>query len=130
MAYLAMWLVLAIHGVPVNAQSEGELDPAAETLENGQLEAALYVIHPAQDDQKPIKLNGDSLLKWHNSVNQSVYGNIFVWTKEGRPETVASIYRLACVSEWQLEDRSFPERSWSGPPTSGPNPSATATTQT
>jgi hypothetical protein len=69
-------------------------DPATETLENGQQEAALYSLRRAGGDAKAIVLNEDSLLRWHNSVNQSVYGNIFVWLKAGRPELVASIYRF------------------------------------
>lgn len=41
-----------------------------------------------------IPLNDESVLRWNNSVDQSVFGNIFVWTKAGRPEVVASIYQF------------------------------------
>jgi hypothetical protein len=94
MGEVAVLLVFAIQVMPVTAQSDDDRERAAATLENGQLEAALYVTRRAEDDQKPIKLNVESVLKWHNSVNQSVHGNIFVWTKEGRPEIVASIYQF------------------------------------
>jgi hypothetical protein len=92
-AELALFWVMATQMRFLHAQSEG-VEPATATLQNGQREAALYVIRPTEDDQKPVKLNTESLLKWHNSVNQSVYGNIFVWTKGGRPEIVASIYQF------------------------------------
>jgi hypothetical protein len=94
MGEMAVLLVFAIQVIPLRAQADDVPDPAAATLENGKVEAALYTIRSKNDDQKPIKLNVESLLKWQNSVNQSVHGNIFVWTKEGRPELVASIYQF------------------------------------
>jgi hypothetical protein len=80
--------------IPVSAHADDESERAATTLENGKLEAARYVIRSAGDDRQPILLHGESLLKWNNSVNQSVHGNIFVWTKAGRPEVVASLYQF------------------------------------
>lgn len=94
MTKAAVWLVFAVQVIPVSAQPDDHRERTAATLENGKLEAALYVIRPAEDDRRPIQLNGESLLKWHNAVNQSVHGNIFVWTKAGRPEMVASIYQF------------------------------------
>jgi hypothetical protein len=88
-------LALALNSFPAAAQTEDDRARAAATLENGRVEAASYAMRPAADgDQRPIELNPDSLLQWHNSVNQSVFGNIFLWTKAGRPEAVASIYRF------------------------------------
>jgi hypothetical protein len=84
---------LLLSASQVNGQEDRER--AAATLENGRVEAALYTIHPAdRDDDKSIKLHAEPVLKWHNSVDQSVYGNIFVWTRAGRPEAVASIYQF------------------------------------
>jgi hypothetical protein len=91
---IAVGLLLAISLRPLSAQSNPDRDPAATTLENGQLEASLYTIRPLVDDQRPIRLNRESLLKWNNSVNQIVHGNLFVWMKEGRPEVIASIYQF------------------------------------
>jgi hypothetical protein len=77
------------------ADGQEDRDRAAATLENGRVEAALYTIHPAdRDDDKSITLHEEPALKWHNAVDQSVYGNIFVWTRAGRPEAVASIYQF------------------------------------
>lgn len=86
--------VIALHATAGLAQPDGKGARAAETLENGRLEAASYVIRATKDDQKPIQLQRESLLKWHNSVEKSVHGNIFVWTKEGRPEVVASVFQF------------------------------------
>lgn len=91
---IAFAVSLLVFASPVSAQVDGERDRAAATLESGRLEAALYVIRPEPDDQKLIKLNAESLLKWQNTVDKTVHGNIFVWTKEGRPELVASFYQF------------------------------------
>jgi hypothetical protein len=90
----AMVLSAAPWASQANAQQTTESDPAMETLQNGQQEAALYSLRRADGGAKAIVLNENSLLRWHNSVNQSVYGNIFIWLHAGRPELVASIYRF------------------------------------
>lgn len=87
-------LATAIQAHSAAAQEETDRERAVETLEVGQMEAAQYSIRPAGDEVKPVELNRESLLRWHNSVNQSVFGNIFIWLKSGRPELVASIYRF------------------------------------
>src|SRR5437868_3098722 len=90
---LAMLLAGVIRPTPARAQDDDDRERAAATLENGRAEAALYTIHPAGRDDVSLKLRDESVLKWNNSVDQSVYGNIFVWTRDGRPEVVASIYQ-------------------------------------
>jgi hypothetical protein len=87
-------LMLAIPALAAGAQPDDDRQRSAATLENGRREAGLYVIRPAQRDDEPITLYAEPLLQWHNSVNQSVHGNIFLWTKAGRPEIVASIYQF------------------------------------
>ena len=89
----AALLAFALCGVPATAQPEGDRERSTATLENGQLEAALYSIR-AEGSKTSIPLHEEPVLKWNNSVNQSVYGNIFLWTKAGRPEVVASIYQF------------------------------------
>lgn len=74
------------------AQDE-DRERAAATLESGLREAALYTIGPS-DRGRPIALQKESVLRWNNSVNKSVFGNIFLWTKDGRPEVIASIYQF------------------------------------
>lgn len=76
------------------AQPDDVRERTAETLDCGRVEAAAYVIRTGKGDQEPIELHPESILQWNNSVNQSVFGNIFIWTRNGRPEVVASIYRF------------------------------------
>jgi hypothetical protein len=86
-------MVSLVVGVAAAGAEEEDRERAVETLANGQREAALYTIRTA-DSEKPFLLHEDSVLKWNNSVDQSVFGNIFLWTKAGRPEVVASIYQF------------------------------------
>jgi hypothetical protein len=94
LACIAGLLLLAALARPAAGQADDERQRAVAALEAGRLEAALYAIRRLNDDRVPIELHEESLLQWNNSVNQSVHGNIFVWTKNGRPEVVASIYRF------------------------------------
>jgi hypothetical protein len=91
---VVMCLTFCLRVVAVSEEPESDRERAAAALEYGQSEAALYTIRPADRDDKSIKLHEESVLRWHNSVDQSVHGNIFVWTKAGRPEVVASIYQF------------------------------------
>jgi hypothetical protein len=83
---------LVVAAVAAMAQDE-DRERAAVTLVNCEREAALYTIRAA-DSEQTIPLHAESILRWSNSVDQSVFGNIFVWTKAGRPEVVASIYQF------------------------------------
>jgi hypothetical protein len=56
-------------------------------------EAAAYTIRLEGSD-RPLTLRPESVLKWSNPVMGTIYGDVFVWTADGRPEAVASIYRF------------------------------------
>lgn len=91
---LAATLGVGIVVRPASAQSDDEKSRAVETLENGKQEAARYTVNSDPKRDKPFDLKQDSLLKWQNTVNKSVHGNIFIWTNKGRPELVASFMRF------------------------------------
>lgn len=80
--------------VRADESSDDEKSRAAATLESGKREAALYTVYANPRGDKPFELKPESLLKWQNTVNKSVHGNIFLWTHNGRPELVASIMRF------------------------------------
>jgi len=56
-------------------------------------EAAAYTIRLEGTDQ-PLTLQIEPVLKWSNPVIGTIYGDVFVWTSQGRPEAVASIYKF------------------------------------
>jgi hypothetical protein len=43
--------------------------------------------------QTELELKPDPLLRWSNPAVGSIHGAVFVWTHEGRPAAVASIYK-------------------------------------
>jgi hypothetical protein len=55
-------------------------------------EASAYTIRLEGSD-RPLTLQPEPVLKWSNPVVGTVFGEVFVWTDEGRPEVVASIYK-------------------------------------
>jgi hypothetical protein len=56
-------------------------------------EASAYTIRLQGSDQ-PLTLQPEPVLKWSNPVVGTIFGDVFIWTDHGRPEAVASIYRV------------------------------------
>ena len=56
-------------------------------------EASTYTIR-LQGSDHPLVLQPEPVLKWSNPVAGTIYGDVFIWTDQGRPEAVASIYRF------------------------------------
>src|SRR5262245_25223675 len=56
-------------------------------------EAATYTFRLEGSD-RPLRLRPESVLSYVNPVVGGVYGDVFIWTAEGRPEVVAGIYRF------------------------------------
>ena len=65
---------------------------AAEFHVIAKREAAAYTIRHLGSD-RPLTLKPEPILKWSNPVKGSIYGDVFIWTENGRPEAVASIYK-------------------------------------
>ena len=45
------------------------------------------------DDDKPLELLREPVLKWSNPDRGEVHGNVFLWTRDGRPRAVASLFK-------------------------------------
>jgi len=80
-------------------------DPPAEsgkTIEEQQIAEALelttnvardFSLTIANDDETPLKFQPKSLLQWSNPTEGTIYGNVFIWTREKRPQAIVSIYK-------------------------------------
>jgi hypothetical protein len=55
-------------------------------------EASAYTIRLEGSDQS-LLLRPEPVLRWSNPVVGMVFGEVFIWTEQGRPEAVASIYK-------------------------------------
>jgi len=42
---------------------------------------------------KPLDLRAEPILKWSNPEIGQIYGNVFIWTNEGRPAVVGSLFK-------------------------------------
>jgi hypothetical protein len=74
-------------------QPQDEKTRAEEFAQFAKREAAAYTIRLEGSD-RPLTLQPVPVLKWSNPVVGSIYGDVFIWTDNGRPEAVASIYRF------------------------------------
>jgi hypothetical protein len=85
--------LLGMTGV-VRAQTPKDEKVLAEAFrEFAKQEATAYTLRLEGTDQ-PLKLQPEPILKWSNPVIGTIYGDVFVWTNQGRPEAVASIYKF------------------------------------
>jgi hypothetical protein len=92
----ALFILTALLGGirPVSAdQPQDEKTRAEEFAQFAKREAAAYTIRLEGSD-RPLTLQPVPVLKWSNPVVGSIYGDVFIWTDNGRPEAVASIYRF------------------------------------
>jgi hypothetical protein len=100
----ARWLLVVF--VPLGLLALGVIgsqaqDPASTTANPEAIEAALkltvaaaaeYEIRIGEND-KPLELQREPVLKWSNPDRGEVHGNVFLWTRDGRPLMVASLYK-------------------------------------
>lgn len=61
-------------------------------LKLAQSEANGYILTPA-DSNEPLELIAQPILRWTNPEVGEIYGGVFVWTRQGRPEVVASLFK-------------------------------------
>jgi hypothetical protein len=100
---LSVLVVIGQAAAQPEAQSEKVTDAerGEETVRLAQIEAAQYKIVRDEDGQKPLELHDKSILKWSNATNGALYGSVVLWTVEGRPEAIASLYR------WYVDRQKF-----------------------
>jgi hypothetical protein len=87
-------LILAVYGGrgqnPADTPANKENIEAA--LKLTQAAAAEYEIRVGDDD-KPLELQREPVLQWSNPDRGEVHGNVFVWTRDGRPLAVGALFK-------------------------------------
>jgi hypothetical protein len=95
---ITMFLVgsLMLAGTGGRAQNPAETPANPENIEAAlkltQAAAAEYEVRVGSDD-KPLELQREPVLKWSNPDRGEVHGNVFLWTRDGRPFVVASLFK-------------------------------------
>jgi hypothetical protein len=90
-------LVLVVSSASAQAQPQPgektEADRATEAAAVAKKAAEAYTVTAGGAGGDALRLEPKSLLQWSNPVGGSFHGSVFVWTAQGRPEVVASIYK-------------------------------------
>lgn len=68
-----------------------ELAEAGEAIELAREEVSKYGFHVGEANVAQLKLRNEPIMRWTNHLSRRFYGDVFVWTHNGRPEAVATI---------------------------------------
>src|SRR5262245_6681519 len=92
-------LLLGAFAVPLVSFAQKE-DPKANpeniaaALKLTRAAALEYEIRVDTDEkEKPLELLREPVLQWSNPDRGEVHGNVFLWTRDGRPLVVASLFK-------------------------------------
>ena len=89
-AWMSSWSAFADDPKP---ETPDEKELARRALEISRKEASLWELELGTDRPTKLKLNADPVLRWSNPAAGEIYGAVFVWTSNGRPQVVGSIYK-------------------------------------
>jgi hypothetical protein len=103
-------LLLLLVG-PAQPPDKPAPDTKAEAEESGAFakkRAAEYALRGGKDG-KELKLEPEPVLRWTNHLGRRFYGDVYVWTLDGRPEVIASlnsVYAAQVTTETELRSLS------------------------
>jgi hypothetical protein len=95
---LTMAVVVARYAMSPASDAPRTPDEAAETgrarefLKRATQDAAEYTIQ-LEDNGRALERLPDPVLQWSNPVVGELYGGVFLWTRDGRPEVAAAIFK-------------------------------------
>jgi hypothetical protein len=98
MRLVRLALVVVVGCASVQAQEPrpagvSEAERAKEAAQLAAKAAEQYKLSREGRNSAPLIFQEKSLLQWSNPVVGSIHGSVFVWTENGRPKVVASIYK-------------------------------------
>jgi len=91
--YFGVWPVIALLIASSNAGDLTSDDHVSEALEITTSAAKLYSFELTGKPPRKLDFQPSSILRWSNPVAGEIYGNVFVWTLNGRPTVLGSIYQ-------------------------------------
>jgi hypothetical protein len=83
--------VLMTGAVGADPQTEGKTR-ADEFRDYAKRTIATYTVRLVSSDP-PLKLQPEPVLRWSNPIVGEIYGDVFVWTANGRAEVVGSLHK-------------------------------------
>src|SRR5262245_31029703 len=93
-ASLLLLVTLTLPGDPPVDKTEAETDaiPQRESAERVLEIARKYDFYADASRRIKYEFHQKPLLTYSNPVRGDVYGNVFVWTRNGRPEVLGAIF--------------------------------------
>jgi hypothetical protein len=76
---------------------------AAQSLADGRAEVAKFTIRAAGPRGEEFRLEPKPILHWSNQIRGSLYGDVYVWTRKGRPEVVGSFLEYFPSTHTEVE---------------------------
>jgi hypothetical protein len=96
---LVVAALLVLHaptiGVSLSAETDKDQQPE-EVQETARLitaELPRWKLWKGADHARELKLEPKAILRWTNPTVGRLYGDVYVWTADGRPEVVMSLYK-------------------------------------
>src|SRR5262245_7507401 len=93
-------LILALATAPAFVRAQPPPDDTSEAARaigsaaQTKKAAESYTVRVDRPEGKvTLKLEPETLLQWSNPIAGSYHGSVFVWTENGRPAVIASIYK-------------------------------------
>lgn len=99
---LPFFLALLMLHVPVARAEEQPAQPV-DSAERILKLARKYEFFANADQKTPLLLKPEPLLTYSNPILGDVFGNVFVWTCEGRPEVVGAIFDFRSEDKFDTE---------------------------
>jgi hypothetical protein len=93
MSSVAVLAIAAILGQAEARPLTTDVERADETVRLARIEGLRYHIEYADDASVIPQMRQTPILKWSNPTEGALFGSVMLWTANGRPEAVASIYR-------------------------------------
>lgn len=90
---LGCLLVLTVGGIAGADEPSASSIRRAAALQITTDAAKAYEFELAGEPPRKLTFHPDSLLRWSNPVAGEVYGDVFVWTRDGRPELIGSFHQ-------------------------------------
>lgn len=82
-------VTVVVHSHSAQAQQESD-EQIQRAIELAKAEAESLQL---SSGDKQLELQPTPLLRWSNPLSGQIYGDVYVWTLDGRPEAIASIYK-------------------------------------
>ena len=92
----AAWLLIALIAAdpqPKADETSQDQADAAEVAEYARRQAASWELFFEGPKRTKLELRPEPLLRWSNPEAGRVYGSVFLWTADGRPAAVGTVYK-------------------------------------